>query len=354
MTLDLDERLRQYYSYLADEVDGRPERLDEVLALSAAPTSERSVASTGRRWSALLVAAVAIIVVAGVAAIATRGDDDAPTFVDAVLMTRMLSAVETLEDDEWVLLGDVPDGLAYMYASWDDPTSTTTDRTVRYGNERVSGTFERLSVTVSAGAAASGETIVVGGRTWSVDDPIAGGWTAVRRLGDQAIVVRDSGAFGVDARRLLAELLVVTSSKLPEAPLGDDLVLVARSSSGAHLSAQQSGDYWSTALDGSPSCCAPIDTDVQGITLEQVNSVVADGSPMSTTVLSGTVSAAAATVGVEFDDGTVAEAVATDLSGRFDRRFWVVDVVAPVSAVPIEVTSYDEAGRRLATIIPEP
>ena len=357
MSTDLEQRLRDHYSILADELELPPSRVDDLLARSAAPTFDEPEAPVGTptprrsasRW--FVAAAAVIVVVGGLGALTNRSGNDPLTNVELDGPPTLLSSIESLDADDWVIATHLPGGVGYMYAL--DHSAFDSARSVFYGNERDSGTTERLSITTDSGEQVEGEPIVIAGTNWQLDDPISGGWTAMRRLGTTTVVVRDSGPFDDEDRSVLAGLAVVKPDRMPSRPLGDEsaAIVVAGAGPGAEFLVQESGGYWSTSIGGSGDCCSRIDTAAEGITVEGGSNVVAEGESTSRVTIGGTVLDAAELIQVEFSDGTVAETKPTDLSGQFDRKFWVIATDLPTGDhTPVEVRSYDATGQLLATV----
>lgn len=362
MSSDIEQRLRDHYSILADELELPPSRIDNIRAGSGGPTSDDAEMPNGDprsdRWSSMwfVAAAALVVVVGGLGVIAGRKSNSAGTDVVVDEPLTLLSSVEFLDTDDWVIATRLPDGVVYMYA-FELPEPAGSDRSVWYGNERESGTTARLRVAVNSGEPTDGEPITIAGTQWQLDAPKSGRWTAVRRLTTTNVVVSDSGPFGDEDRDLLAGLEVAKPDRLPLRPLGDEYetVEVASSAQGTGFLVQESGGYWWTMVAGAGGCCEPIDTAAKGITVENTTSEVPVGGTTSRVTIGGTVLEAAVLIEVEFSDGTVAEATPTDLSGRFDRKFWVVNAVVPANQrTPVEVRSYDAAGLLLATVKPSP
>ncbi len=357
MSTDLEQRLRDHYSMLADELELPPSRVDNVLARSAAPTVDEPEVRVGtptpRRPASmwLVAAATLIVVVGGLGALASRSGNDPLANVELDGPPTLLSSIESFEADDWVVATRLPYGVVYMYALDHFPNDSA--RSVFYGNERERGTTERLRITANSGEQVEGEPIVIAGTNWQLDDPVSGGWTAMRRLGTTTVVVGDSGPFDDEDRSVLAGLAVVKPDRMPSRPLGDEsaAIAVASAGPGAEFLVQESGGYWSTSIGGSGDCCSRIDTAAEGITVEGGSNVVAEGESTSRVTIGGTVVDAAELVQVEFDNGTVAETTPTDLSGQFDRKFWVIATDLPTGDhTPAEVRSYDATGQLLATV----
>ncbi len=357
MSADLEQRLRDHYAILADELELSAPKVDDVLARSADPMVDEpempvvapSLHRRARLW--LPAAAAVIVIVGGLGVLTNRSSDDPLTNVELDTPPTLLSTVESFEIDDWVIATRLPDPVVYMYALDHFPSDSA--RSVIYGNERGSGTTERLRITANSTEQVAGEPIVIAGTNWQVDDPVSGGWTATRRLGTTTVIVRDSGPFDDEDRKVLAGLAVVQPNQLPSPPLGNEsaAIEVANAGPGAEYLVQESGGYWSTSIGGSSSCCNPIDTAAEGITVEGGSTVVAEGASTSRVTLGGTVLDTAELIQVEFNNGTVAETIPSDLSGQFDRKFWVITTDLPTSdRTPIEVRSYNATGQLLATI----
>lgn len=81
------------------------------------------------------------------------------------------------------------------------------------------------------------------------------------------------------------------------------------------------------------------------VTVDGGFSEVGDGADTAEVVRAGTVSADSARVELEFGDGTVVEATPTDLSGRFERKFWITGAVVRADGYSVvEVRSFDADG----------
>lgn len=364
MSTAVEQRLRDHYAVLADELELPPSRFGHILARSAIPMGDRPKAPVGEptthprsvRW-VVVAAAALLFVVGGLSVLGRWSGDVARTGVTNEIDAppTLLSSVNSLDADEWIVATRVPEGVVYMYAFAVDGAGS--ERWVWYGNDRESGTTERFRITVSPDASIGGEPIEIEGTEWEVDAPPNGGWMAVRRLATTAIVVSDSGPFDEEDRDVLAGLAVAKADGLPSAPLGEssDAIKVATDGEGADLLVQESAGYWLTEIAGNRSCCNRIDNTTDIITDEGGATDVAEGAPTARVVRGGTVSSIAELVQVEFSDGTVAEVSPTDLSGRFDRSFWVVSAVLPADdRSPVEVRAYDAEGRLLATVAAAP
>lgn len=356
MTTDLETRLSDHYIDVAAQLELPEMSLDELLAGASDATvthrSPRGDRPAATRW--LAIAAAVLLLVVGLGLLTRRGDDPRSTVVDRP--ATLLSVADEIGDDEWVIAGLLPAGVAWMYASvsTDSPPSIG-DRSVLYGNERASGTFERMRISIGTPPAPEGaETVTIAGTDWKVDTPASGPWTATRQVGTTSVSISDSGPFEQEDRDVIAGLVVVPVEELPFSPLGDvaDALEVARFESNgivAVFSAQESNGYWCTWVEGSGGCGRGIDASA-AVTIEAGSATVAAGAATAEVIMAGTVSADSARVEVEFGEGVVIEVTPTDLSGRFDRKFWVAGAVTPADRrPPVEVRAYDADDRLLGT-----
>ncbi len=188
MTTDLETRLSAHYRHVADQLVLPDVTFDEVVArASDARVTDTTGPVAGRGRSpavrSLAIAAALLLFVVGLASVTRRGDDSASTPVDRP--STLLSTVDEIGDDEWVIAGPLPPDVVYMYS-----TRIERDRTVAYGNERESGTFERLRISIGRPPLGDGvQTVDIAGAEWTLDTPVS---------------VSDSGAFDQDDRDLLA------------------------------------------------------------------------------------------------------------------------------------------------------
>ncbi len=363
MPTDLDTRLSAHFAEVATRLSLPETTLDEVLADAArtpSPIADRAIGAGPTapfRWAA--VAAAGLLVVGAVAVIARRGDESGGVAVDRP--SALLAAVDEIAPDEWVIAGPLPPGVVYMYALGVDGDASD-DRSVAYGNERASGTFERIRISIDdRPAPVVAEVVEVAGTEWLVDASASGRWTATRRLGTTNVTISDSGPFDGEARRIVAGLVVVPVDELPHEPLGESAsaVDVARFDLDGvvqSFAVQESNRYWCTwvrSVEGESGGCGTAFDDAAAVTVGGGFSEVADGADTAEVVRAGTVSTDSARVELEFGDGTVVEATPTDLSGRFDRKFWIAGAIVRADGRSVvAVRSFDADGRLLGVATP--
>jgi len=363
MTTDLETRLSAHFAEVATRLTLPETTLDEVLADDSRTPSPSAGRAPGTgptapfRWAA--VAAAGLLVVGALAVVARRGDESDGVAVDRP--PELLATVDEITPDEWVIAGPLPSGVVYMYALG-VAGEASGDRSVRYGNERASGTFERMRISLDDGPVPIvAEAVDIAGTEWMVDAPTSGQWTATRTLGATNVTISDSGPFDDEARRIVAGLVVVPVQELPHEPLGGsasavdvatfDLDGVVQS-----FAVQESNGYWCTwvrSAEGESGGCGSALDDSAVVTVDGGFSEVADGADTAEVVRAGTVSADSARVELEFGDGTVVEATPTDLSGRFDRTFWIAGAVVRADGRSVvEVRSFDADGVLLGVARP--
>ena len=147
----------------------------------------------------------------------------------------------------------------------------------------------------------------------------------------------------------------------------DRAIDVARAELGATtytLAAQESNGFWCLTVrsdtDDSGGCGIPIDPSAP-ITIDVGQASSSNGGDDVRAVRAGTVTAQAARVDVEFVDGTIVSVTPTDLSGDFDRNFWIASASVgmgsqsgePENPEPVaEVSTYDIEGRLLDALKP--
>jgi hypothetical protein len=256
-----------------------------------------------------------------------------------------------------------------LYARRDSlaPDPDQNSRAIAYGVPRGDGTDEELWVEIGRPhSSTSDESFTVGDVVWSIDRPDAGWWSASASVGGTDLNVRGSG----NVEQVLAGLTVVDENNLPFTPLGspDDAVVVARTNLDDELytySVEESGRYkcdWVTSPTGTSNGCGSLMQADADVTIDA--GTTTDPGAMTGTVdavRGGSVSAAAASVEVVFADGTTVTVEPTDLSGTFDRLFWIAastistdsQTGLPVTEESVaEVRAYDVAGNLIGTAVP--
>ncbi len=329
----------------------------------------------GRRWLAVAAAAVLVVGLAGLVAFTGRTTPTSPADEPTVAIPspdsgpgQPLSGTDQLASSDWVLATVLPEGLEFLYARGDGLAPDQHSRTIAYGVPRGDGTDEELWVEIGRPRrGTSDESFTVGDVVWSIDRPDTGWWSASASVGSTDLNVR--GASG-DVERVLAGLTVVDESSLPFTPLGtlDDAVVVARTSLDGELydySIQESGRYkcdWVTSQTGYSGGCGSIVQADADVTVD-AGATTDPGARAGTVdaVRGGSVNAAAVSVEVVFADGTTVTVEPTDLSGTFDKLFWIVastistdsQTGLPVTEESVaEVRAYDVAGDLIGTAVP--
>ncbi len=375
MTTDLETRLREHYLKLADEVHIPPMTFEDLFVERSRPARSAELEARrperprhGRTW--LLVAASVVLVVAGVAALASRreaGDADGPsTPVDRTEPTP-LSAVDDVLRSDWIIATGLPSDREWLYP-YASPDAVP-NRIARYGTKRDDGrSTEQLEVSVGdIPSVPEGETIEVSGTTWTVNDRTPGQWTATRQLASNTVTVSDEGVFDSADRDLLAGLVVVPEDGLPSPVLGDPgrAIDVARYDLDGvtHiLAVQESNGFWCTWVrseGGYGGGCGTSFVAGAPITIDGGSTTNEEGSDLVEVERGGSVSADVARVEVEFGGGVIS-VVPTDESGLFDRKFWIVaarfdgpaEPGRPAPASLIEVRAYDSQDRLVGTQLP--
>ena len=327
----------------------------------------------------MLAAASVVLVVAGLAALASRrvgNDTDDPATPAGRSEQTPLSEIDDVLQSDWIIATTLPADRQWLYglASNEGVLGDVggggqfSRRVSWYGTKRFDGESEQLSVAVEALASVpEGESVEISGATWTVSAWTPGQWTATRQLASSTVTVSDEGAFDDAGRDLLAGLVVVPESGLPSPALGDPdrAVDVARYELDgvAHtLAVQESNGFWCTWVRSEGgyggSCGTAVDPD-SPITIDGGSTTSSDESDTVEVERGGTVSADVARLEVEFG-GAVISVVPTDQSGSFDRKFWIVaarfdgpaEPGQPSPASLIEVRAYDAQDRLLGTESP--
>jgi hypothetical protein len=330
----------------------------------------------GRRWLAVAAAAVLVVGLVGLVAFAgrttPRSPADEPTATSPPPDSgpgRPLSSTDQLALSDWVFATALPDGLEFLYARRNSlaPDPDQHSRTIAYGVPRGDGTDEELWVEMGRPhRGTSDESFTAGGVVWSIDRADSSRWSASASVDGTALNVRGSG----NVERVLAGLTVVDESNLPSTPLGspEDAAVVARTSLDGELytySVQESGRYkcdWVTSQSGGTGGCGSIVQADANVTIDAGATTDPGALPDTVdTVRGGSVSAAAASVEVVFADGTTVTVEPTDLSGTFDKLFWIAastistdsQTGLPVTEEAVaEVRAYDAAGNLIGTAVP--
>jgi hypothetical protein len=352
MSTDLEQLLRDHYASVVDELDLAPLEYGDVYVRSAWSPMEtvggtRSGMQSGRNW--MMAAAVLVLIAGGVLVLGARR-------VAAPPVSTPLSDVTTLQPDEWVVATALPDGQEWLYGL--DSIEADSTRTSAYGTLQPGNSIERLTIHVGRVQPATllADTVEISGTTWMVDD--TEGWHAVRDLGDVGVEVYGSGPFDDTSRDILAKLVVAAEADLPSPPLGretDTVEVASYELDGVvhTLRVQESNGFWChwTGTSAGTSGGCGDDTDPAAIlTIDGGSFAIADGATTGDVERAGSVSPQVARVEVQFTDGTVVSVFPEDLSGQFDRKFWIVAATVSQEFVANgEVRAYDQADQLLAT-----
>lgn len=336
--------------------------------------------------STIAAVAVALAGLGGLFALAGRGDD-APAIVPVTTSAtappttvasgpRPLSEVEALAPTDWVITTAIPDGYEYLYAMHDprparfDDTDPTWRRVV-YGEPVADATRPELFISIDDPPDGPAETVTIAGSDWQINRPGLRWWNATQTIGESTVTISSRGEIDEAA---LAGLQVVDGAGLPFPPFGnaDDALVVARAQFGGAM------NEWAVQRSGSYQCDWVLDSGATGGGIGGGCASRADPSAVVTinlrsdfdpgprpgtieTLRGGSVTPEAATVEVEFADGTTVRVEPTDLSGTFDVRFWLVAAIlsdesrtgVPVSQETLAaVRAYDVDGDLLGTAVP--
>ena len=333
--------------------------------------------STRRR----LLAAAAVVLIAGVGGLfwaqstrnepATSEQPELPnTPAPASSPTsRQLASAEEFGPTDWLVATVLPEGVSWVFALEPTEPLGTIRRSTHYEDISEQPGGPSLSVTLTDQRGADGaRSEEVAGVSWRVDDTDSGSfWGAEAEVGGEYVQVQASGRFDP---AVLAGLEVVDRSELPPVPLGDrsQAVRVATASTGqtAYYEVQQSGDhycFWTSNESGSGGGCATVIDPDAIVTIDGGTRDTAYGATSSTVAIAGSASTEVDRVEVEFVDGTLSEATPTDLSGQFDRHFWIISTAIehpaagsdgpPASAGNVrEVRAYSQTGELLDAVRP--
>jgi hypothetical protein len=277
-----------------------------------------------------------------------------------------LSSTELLEPSDWVIARTPPSGTEFVLARRDGAEPDVI-QIVAYGPPDGDGSdFELIIEIDRPRSPATGDTITVGGATWAINQADPGWWNVSRSVGESDVGVRGTGEID---ESLLASLVVVDDAGLPLAPLGnrDDAVIVARTNVGdetytyAAQEAGRHGCHWlMTSGVGGGHRCGPIPQD-DVVTIVATQALLEDPTDSKLAIAWGSATGDVATVDVEFADGTVITADATDLSGTFAKRFWIAAAAvatgsdqtpADTQEAVVEVRAYDIDRNVLGTATP--
>jgi hypothetical protein len=294
---------------------------------------------------------------------AASGNSSVPTSI--AVAPQPLSSIERLEPSDWVIAPTPPPGTEFVLARRDGAEPDII-QIVAYGLPGGDGSnFELIIEIDRPPSPATGDTITVGGATWAINQADPGWWNVSRSVGESDVDVRGTGKID---ESLLASLVVVDDAGLALAPLGnqDDAVIVARTNVGdetytyAAQEAGRHGCHWlMTSGVGGGHRCGPIpQDDVVTIVATQA---LEDPTDSKLAIAWGSATRDVATVDVEFADGTVITADATDLSGTFAKRFWIAAAAvatgsdqtpADTQEAVVEVRAYDIDRNLLGTATP--
>ena len=356
MTTDLEQRLTAHYQVVADQLDLPVMTIDDVIDSARfetlrPPHGEAKTRQATPNW--LRVAALMIVTVGGLVVIADRVGQTPADEIE--VPARLLSDVDELAGDEWVVATRLPDELTWTYAL--ESAEPSPERTLWYGDEENEQRLQILIELGGDGLVAEGEITVISGTEWHLLTPGSGRWTALTQIGATTIRVTDNAAFDDDDRDLLAGLTILDVGELPHAPLGDperatEVARVDLAGARRTFAVQVSNGYWCGWVldrDGSAGGCGQPFGPPGELTIDGGSSTVAEDASIGDVTRAGTASSDSARVEVEFSDGSVVSVVPTDLSGQFDRLFWIAAAVVPANELSLtEVRSYDAAGRLLA------
>ncbi len=351
-----DDDIRAVLGQARDEAP-LPVSWDEVVERHDRVGSKRRMGSL-----AIAAAVVAVGLLGLVVALQLRGDTgevpaDTPdgTSVDGASVTTVgrVDEVERLADlgpDDWVVPTDLPDGYDVVMAFDPDRRS---GRSLTIGGEDV---FDVYLVVSELGAGSdeipAGESIVAGGVTWSLqtflDEETGVSVTDLqRRAGDRVVRLSSSGA---------AEVLVAIAEGL-ESVADDEFDLPALSSDGEFTEvAEQDGATVSVIGVEGYYCVQVGSTDGGGIgcgATAKSFAPVSSGATYSDGEASFTGGVAGGDVArIEFlrPRGVSVVVEPTDLSGRFDDRFWVAE--GPLTGDQAIVTFDDGTTQLVESILP--
>lgn len=321
---------------------------------------------------------VALAGLGGLFALAGREANEAPAAVPVTTPPTTvasgplpLSEVDTLGPTDWVITTAIPEGYEYLYAmrspSFGGGDTGPTSRHIAYGETAADGTGTELVIWIDSPPDGAAETVTIAGIDWQINRSGLRRWNATRDIGGTAVTVSGQGDVDEEA---LAGLAVVDEADLPFEPLGDpdDAVVVAQTEFAGEMfrfEIERSGQHqceWVSSETGSGGGCGGrVDPDAV-ITIDGGAGSDPGRRPGTVdAVRSGSVTAAADIVEVEFADGTVVRVEPTDLSGLFRERFWIAGATisnqsrsrVPVSEETVAAArAYDADGELLGTAVP--
>lgn len=376
MSPTLQDRLRHHYEAVADQLELPERTIDDVLSRSDQPT----VDTVSRRSRGLMVAAGFVLVASAVGLIAVRQADESapatqPTTSQAAPARTLVDATD-LADSDWVTATVLAEDSEWLWAHrrWfgEEPAN---NRVIAYGQRVDDGTGERLWIEIGPAESAppvptidaAVSFIDIDGTEWGIDTPSPDWWSATRRVGRSYVNVRGQGEID---RTILAGLVVMDETELPFVPFGgpSDAFEVARTTLGENVysySAQESNDYYCNwvrdGTSGLTGGCAQLIEPNAVITIGGGSTEQQADADDVTAVRAGSVSADVELVEVDFANGTTLTVEPTDLSGQFDRRFWIVAATIGTESqlgIPItdetvgEARAYDTNGNLVGTIRP--
>lgn len=371
---DLEDRLTEALDRRGADV-AVSDRLDAIVE---GTNIVRFDAPHPRRTARLLSVAAAVALLAvGVIAVTQYGggetddvrDDGTATQPDVpeggAILPRPLAAVDSLADDEWVIPTLLPEGFEFQYAA-DTSTGPERSQMVVYGVGASQGSQIILSAS-GQGPTRAGTALVVDGVEWTVSsDP--GARVASRRVGDDEFTIGGLGSTDVEVADVLASLVVVTDTGLPERPIvfndsmtpvgvfmtdGRELTVKADGSNGWFCTGLFSGNAWGGG------CASFFDPANHLAEYHSGGSESADRAREMLTSVSGLSSVETTRVEVEWIDGTITSVAPQNSSDRFaDVRFWATGTTIELdpgqspdslNETVVEVRAYDAGGALLAT-----
>lgn len=359
-------QMRQLVADLIDE-SPMPTPWDDIGTIAVNPARNPQP----RRRRPVLVGAIAAsivgLLIVGLVAMnraEPSGTAHQSTAAPASSNSSALADADDLSSSQWVVAATLPAAMSYQYATVGSVLDA--ERQIVYQS---SNDASQLAISIGSGLKTpSGETTLLGDRTWIVSDA-DGRWVATRGLESATVSVSGAGQFNADARTILQGLSVVAQSDLPFAPLGIDSELLNVAEYRVDgvvltLAAQEvNGYYCIWTLDDSEGrgggCGYRFDpTDIASPADLAVGADAVGGSSTAQVHAGGIVSAAVARVDVEFANGDTVSVNPTDLSGQLDTRFWIAAISVPYTNEdslagfdhPVrEVRAYNTSGELIAT-----
>ena len=277
------------------------------------------------------------------------------TSVDGASVTTIgaVDEVDRLADlgpDDWVVPTDLPDGYDVVLAF--DPDRRLS-RSLTIGGEDVFDVYLIVSeLSEGSDELPAGETIVVGGVTWSLrtfldEDTGVSATDLQRRAGDQLVRLSSSGA---------AEVVVAIAEGL-ESVADDEFDVPVLGSDGEFTEVAEQDGATVSVIGVEGYYCVRVDSAAGGgigcgATAKSV-APISSGITSRSGELSVTGGVAGGDVArIEFlrPRGVSVVVEPTDLSGQFDDRFWVAE--GPLTGDQAIVTFDDGTTRLVESILP--